>query len=118
VVHPASENYLPEINDYIFKYVKTNGVVNIEEIKASNLPQATFTAEEWVNKYFTNLEVLALMRLEQNIILQGKNLGPKMVASKAWLENMLFAAPSNNFNPAPFPYLEISQEAEQTLVTP
>lgn len=117
-VFVITSEYIPQKNDYIFKYIKNNGVVNIEEAKSSDVPNNVYTPEEWVQKYFTNLEVLALMRLEQNFMLQGKNLGPKMLASKQWLENMLFTQPSNNFNPAPFSYLEISQEAEQTLTTP
>jgi hypothetical protein len=114
-VFPITGEYISQNDDFIFKYIKNNGVMNIEQIKSSGLPNAIYTSEEWVQKYFTNLEVLALMRLEQNIILQNKNLGPKMQSSKQWLENMLFAAPSNNFNPAPYSYAEISQEAEQTL---
>lgn len=79
------------------------------------LSTPTYTAEEWVQQYFSNLEVIALMRLEQSILMQGKTLGPKMEASKQWLESMLFAQPSSNFPAAPYSYSEISSEASQTL---
>jgi hypothetical protein len=80
-----------------------------------NLTLPTYTAEEWVGKYFTNLEVIALMRLEQAILSQGKTLGPKMEASKQWLEAMMFAQSSSSFPSAPFTYAETSGEAAQTL---
>lgn len=117
-VFPITGEYIPQINDYIFKYVKNCGVVNIEEIKSSDLPNAIYTPEQWVNKYFTNLEVIALMRLEQNILSQNKNLGPKMQASKEWLENMLFAQPSNNFIEPPYTYIEVSNEASEIASNP
>lgn len=81
----------------------------------NNITLPTYTAEEWVQQYFSNLEVIALMRLEQSILMQGKTLGPKMEASKQWLESMLFAQPSSNFPIAPYSYSEISSEAAQTL---
>ena len=56
--------------------------------------------------------------LEQSILMQGKTLGPKMEASKQWLESMLFAQPSSNFPIAPYSYSETSAEASQTLSTP
>lgn len=74
-----------------------------------------YTAEQWVGQYFTNLEVIALMRLEQAILSQGKTLGPKMEASKQWLEGMMFAQPSSSFPAAPFSYTETSVEAAETL---
>jgi hypothetical protein len=74
-----------------------------------------YTAEEWVQQYFSNLEVIALMRLEQAILNQGKTLGPKMTACKQWLEGMMFAQPSSSFPVAPYSYSETSAEAAQTL---
>ena len=74
-----------------------------------------YTAEDWVKKYFTSLEVVALIRLEQNILQQGKTLGPKMLACKQWLETMMFAQSSTNFLPAPYTYAEASMEAIQTI---
>jgi len=79
------------------------------------IPTLLISPEEWVGQYFTNLEVIALMRLEQAILLQGKTLGPKMGASKQWLEGMMFAQPSDNFLAAPFSYAETSAEAAETL---
>jgi hypothetical protein len=114
-VFPISGQYIADSNDYLFKYTKTNGTVDIQEVKASDLPYTAYSAEDWVRKYFTSLEVLALMRLEQNILMQGKQLGPKMLASKIWLETMLIAQPSNSFDPAPHSYIEASDEAKITL---
>jgi len=78
-------------------------------------PAPVYTAEDWVRKYFTSLEVVALMRLEQNILQQGKTLGPKMLACKQWLESMMFAQPSSSFIPSPYSYTETSLEAIGTL---
>lgn len=114
-VFPITDEYIFEKNDFIFIYSKNNGLIDIKEIKITDLPNRLYTAEEWVNKYFTNLEVTALIRLEQSIILQNKVLGPKMIAVKQWLENMLFAMPSNNFPPSPYTYLETSNEAAQII---
>lgn len=114
-VFPITGQYNSQIGDFVFTYSKNNGLVNINEIKATELPNRSYSAEEWVNKYFTNLEVIALMRLEQSILSQNKTLGPKMQAVKQWLENMLFASPSNNFPPSPYGYLETSSEASQTI---
>lgn len=116
-VFPITGQYLSQSNDFIFKYTKNNGFVEIEEIKYTDIPQAIYTAEEWVQKYFSSMEVIALTRLEQSILLQGKTLGPKMQAVKQWLEGMMFAAPSNNFNPAPYTYSETSMEAAITLAS-
>jgi hypothetical protein len=74
-----------------------------------------YTAEQWVQNYYTSLEIIALTRLEQSILLQGKVLGPKMQACKEWLEAMMFAQPSTSFTPAPYTYSEASIEAAQTL---
>ena len=78
-------------------------------------PELVYTAEDWVRKYFTSLEIIALTRLEQNILQQDKALGPKMLASKQWLETMMFAQSSTNFSPAPYTYAEASMEAVQTI---
>ena len=114
-VFPITDQYIFQNDDFIFTYSKNNGLIDIKEIKITELPNRLYTAEEWVNKYFTNLEVIALMRLEQSILVQNKVLGPKMQAVKQWLENMLFAMPSNNFPPSPFAYLETSNEAAQII---
>ena len=114
-VFPITGEYISQNDDFIFKYIKNNGVLNIEQIKSSNLPNAIYTSEEWVQKYFTNLEIIAMMRLEQAILSQNKNLGPKMQASKEWFENMLFAQPSNNFETPPYTYIEMNNEASQVL---
>jgi hypothetical protein len=94
-----------------------NGLLLWDPVTGSLIekPSPIYTPEEWVGQYFTNLEVIALMRLEQAIISQGKTLGPKMETSKQWLESMMFAQPSNNFPAAPFSYAETSGEAAQTL---
>ena len=81
----------------------------------NNIVWPSYTAQEWVQQYFSNLEVIALMRLEQGILIQGKTLGPKMEASKQWLESMLFAPSSSTFPAAPYSYSETSAEAAQTL---
>ena len=114
-VYPISGAYIAQDGDFLFKYKKTNGMVEIEEVKSKDLPQTVITAEDWVQRYFTNLEVIALMRLEQAILSSGKLLGPKMEASKQWLEGMMFAQPSNNFPSAPYSYAEISAEASGIL---
>jgi hypothetical protein len=114
-VFPITEGYVPENQDFVFTYSKNNGLVDIKETKTVNIPNRMYTPEEWVNKYFTNLQVIALMRLEQNILSQNKSLGPKMQAVKLWLENMLFAIPSNNFPDPPFTYVEISNEASEII---
>jgi len=116
-VFPITGQYLSQSNDFIFKYIKNNGLVEIEEIKYTDIPQAVYTAEEWVQKYFSSMEVIALTRLEQSILLQGKTLGPKMQAVKQWLESMMFATPSNNFSSAPYTYSETSMEAATTLAS-
>jgi hypothetical protein len=77
--------------------------------------QPVYTAEEWVQDYFSSLEIIALTRLEQSILQQGKTLGPKMQACKEWLEAMMFAQPSSAFPPAPYTYSEASIEAASTL---
>ena len=74
-----------------------------------------YTAEEWVQNYFSSLEIIALTRLEQSILQQGKVLGPKMQTCKDWLEAMMFAQPSSTFLPAPYTYSEASIEAYNTL---
>lgn len=81
----------------------------------NNIELPIYTAEEWVQQYFSNLEVIALMRLEQGILNQGKTLGPKMTACKQWLEGMMFAQPSSSFPAAPYSYSETSAEAAQTI---
>lgn len=81
----------------------------------NNITPPIYTAEEWVQQYFSNLEVIALMRLEQGILSQGKMLGPKMTACKQWLEGMMFTQPSSSFLAAPYSYSETSAEAAQTL---
>ena len=89
-----------------------------EEIGAVQLPveiPEIFTSEQWVQKYFSSLEIIALTRLEQSILQQGKTLGPKMQDCKEWLEAMMFAQPSNTFLPAPYSYSEASAEAVLTL---
>jgi hypothetical protein len=94
-----------------------NGMLLWDPITRSLIekPSPICTPEEWVGQYFTNLEVIALMRLEQAIISQGKTLGPKMETSKQWLEGMMFAQPSSSFPVAPFSYTETSAEAAETL---
>jgi hypothetical protein len=88
----------------------------IDAIEISNqIP--VYTAEQWVQNYFSSLEIIALTRLEQSILQQGKVLGPKMQACKEWLEAMMFAQPSNAFLPAPYTYTEASAEAALTLLT-
>lgn len=114
-VFPITGEYIAQNGDFTFKFKKTNGVVEIKEVKNNEIPGSLYTPEEWVQKYFTNLEVIALIRLEQSILLQGKNLGQKMETSKQWLEQMMFASPSNNFSPAPYSYKEISEESNQIL---
>ena len=114
-VFPVSGQYIAGSNDYLFKYTKTNGTVDIQEIKASDLPYTVYSAEDWVRKYFTSLEVLALMRLEQNILMQGKELGTKMISCKLWLESMLISQPSSSFNPPQYSYIEASEEAKIVL---
>jgi hypothetical protein len=80
------------------------------------VPEPTiYTAEQWVQNYYSSLEIIALTRLEQNILQQGKILGPKMQACKEWLEDMMFAQPSSNFNSAPYAYGEASIEAVSAL---
>jgi hypothetical protein len=80
------------------------------------VPELTvYTAEQWVQNYYSSLEIIAFTRLEQNILQQGKILGPKMQACKEWLEAMMFAQPSSNFNSAPYTYGEASIEAVSTL---
>jgi len=74
-----------------------------------------YTAEQWVRQYFTSMEVIALMRLEQSILLQGKIVGPKMQATKQWLEGMMLEQPSTSFSPSPYNYSETSLEAINTL---
>jgi hypothetical protein len=86
-----------------------------DEIEAIQLPVDIFTAEQWVQKYFSSLEIIALTRLEQSILHQGKTLGAKMQACKGWLETMMFAQPSDSFLPSPYTYSEASAEAAQTL---
>lgn len=81
------------------------------------IPTNLISPEVWVGQHFTSLEVIALMRLEQAILSQGKTLGPKMEASKQWLEAMMFAQPSISFPVAPFSYAETSAEAAQTLTS-
>lgn len=114
-IYPVSESYVPSDNDYIFKYKKTNGLVEIEQVEISSLNKNYYTAEEWVSKYFTTLEIIALTRFEQIIAKQGKTLGPKMQNCKTWLETMMFAQPSNVFPEAPHSYNELSIEAAQTI---
>lgn len=116
-VFPISGQYISEDGDFLFKYSKNNGTVEIQEAKPLDVPQTIYTAEEWVQKYFSSMEVIALTRLEQSILLQGKTLGPKMQAVKQWLESMMFAAPSNNFSSAPYTYSETSMEAAITLAS-
>jgi len=116
-VIPITGQYIHNGDDFIFKYSKNNGVVDIQEIKLSDIPQTIYTAEEWVQKYFSSMEVIALTRLEQSILMQGKLLGPKMNAVKQWLESMMFAQPSNSFSPAPYTYSETSMEAAITLAS-
>jgi len=77
--------------------------------------QPVYAAEEWVQNYFSSLEIIALTRLEQSILQQGKTLGLKMQACKEWLEAMMFAQPSSAFQPAPYTYSEASIEAASTL---
>lgn len=114
-IFPITGQYISQNEDFLFKYSKNNGVVNIEQIKSSDLPNAIYTSEEWIHKYFTNLEIIAMMRLEQAILSQNKTLGPKMQVSKEWFENMLFAQPSNNFEQPPYTYTEIHNEALEIL---
>lgn len=75
-----------------------------------------YTAEQWVQHYFTSMEIIALMRLEQSILIQGKILGPKMQATKQWLEAMMVEGPSTSFTPSPYNYSETSLEATDTLI--
>lgn len=103
---PSEPAYNPETQTLVWG----NGEWLVENLTIPN-----YTAEEWVSQYFSNLEVIALMRLEQAILSQEKTLGPKMEASKQWLEGMMFAQPSSNFPAAPFSYAETSGEAAQTL---
>jgi hypothetical protein len=116
-VFPISGQYISENGDFIFKYSKNNGAVEIQEAKPSEVPQTIYTAEEWVQKYFSSMEVIALTRLEQSILIQGKSLGLKMSAVKQWLESMMFAQPSNSFAAAPYTYSETSMEAATTLAS-
>lgn len=103
------------------QFLKTTEIIDINNrlvIKGweiIQIPTLLISPEEWVGQYFTNLEVIALMRLEQAILLQGKALGPKMTACKQWLESMMLAQPSNSFPASPYSYYETSAEAAQTL---
>lgn len=105
----------PKVNDWTLvpdkpaeNAIWNNGSWSIPE-------QPVYTAEEWVQNYFSSLEIIALTRLEQSILQQGKTLGPKMQACKEWLEAMMFAQPSSSFLPAPYTYSEASIEAASTL---
>jgi hypothetical protein len=78
------------------------------------------TGEEWVNRHLTSLEIIALQRLEFNILNSGKILPPKITAMKNWLENILVISSTNpglktNWDLPPFTYAEASQEAVNVL---
>jgi hypothetical protein len=60
----------------------------------------TFTAEQIVSQYFSAYQIAALQRLEMALMQAAKPLGPKMTASKQWLEGVMLGWA---MNPAPAP---------------
>lgn len=98
---------------YIIYLDDNNNEITREEYYGS-------TGEEWVNNHLSSLEIIALQRLEFNILNAGKVLPPKMLAMKNWLENILILSSSSpglkiDWDEPPYSYQEAAQEAAQTL---
>lgn len=73
IVSGISNFYSPENADFIFKYSKTGGVVSIEEISYNNLPQAFYTAEQWLDKNgIGGSRQPTLLYLKQSLLAAGK----------------------------------------------
>ena len=87
-----------------------------------SIPPLAFTAEQWISRFLTPLQVIALQRLELSLVGSGQALGPSMSAMKFWLEGILL---SSSANPGPRPdwpsppttFEAAVQEAVQQLST-
>jgi hypothetical protein len=72
--------------------------VRLAEIDLATLPPAPapeaeqITAEEWVERHLTSLQILSLQRLEMGLLTASKPLGSNMAALKGWLEGMMLAS--------------------------
>ena len=72
--------------------------VRLADIDLATLPPAPapeaepITAEEWVERHLTSLQILSLQRLEMGLLTASKPLGSNMAALKGWLEGMMLAS--------------------------
>ena len=55
-------------------------------------PPPAVTAEAWVERHLTSLQILSLQRLEMGLLTASKPLGSNMAALKGWLEGMMLAS--------------------------
>jgi hypothetical protein len=77
-------------------------------------PAATFTAEQWVAKTLSPLQVAALSEFRMALLQAGKPLGTNMMALKGWLEAMMAESVDptpRSFAAAPCSYEDAASEA-------
>jgi len=118
IVSDYTDELLPS-GGQLVEYVRNEFSAKAIVVESNPAP-TTYTAEQWVSRFLTTLQVVGLQRLEMALITSGQALGPAMSAMKGWLEGILLAAsvnptPRNDWPAPPVTYEAASQEAALLL---
>jgi hypothetical protein len=117
LVEGERPSYEPET-----QFLAQSDVVNIEDKTVTRswvVTDMAYTAEQWVSRFLTSLQIIGLQRLEMALVSSGQTLGPNMAAIKQWLESILLLS-SVDSTPRSWPtppvtYEQASQEAAAQL---
>ena len=98
-------------------------VVNVEAQTITRFWTVTdlsYKAEQWISRFLSSLQIIALQRLEMALISESLSLGPLMASMKQWLEGILLTSsndpsPQNGWPEPPTSYEMASQEAVDML---
>jgi hypothetical protein len=113
----------PKANDWAVQSAAPSADAVWQDGAWSVPPVASYTAEEWVNKYLTSIQLHALSDLRLSLVLAGKPLGPLMQALRDWTSGLIVAwaadpTPRGDWPVAPCTYEQASAEALQDLAQP
>jgi hypothetical protein len=93
--------------------------IDLATLPPAPAPEAEpITAEQWVERHLTSLQILSLQRLEMALLTASKPLGSNMAALKGWLEGMMLASVDptpRTFDLPPCSYEAASAEAVTDL---
>ncbi len=115
-VHNANYTLQRELAD-TYEY-PVDGWSWYESRDAAEFGLMPVTAERVVGEYFSAYQLIALQRLEFALVAAGLPLGPKMTATKEWLESVMLGwaldptpAPQESFGQPQASFEEASAEA-------